>query len=1313
MHSLRLLFCSSASCGSPTKTRHRISGVLLIVLLAFLPGILSAEQAVTMPQVPVAVQNGTAHLIGHADPRQMLRLVFALRPPHVDQEEQFLRELQDPDSPRFHQYLSEAEWNARFAPSAEDEQAVVAWAQSQGLTLTQRYANRLLVDVEGPVAVIEKALAVNINLYQMEDQTHFSNDRDPSIPAALANRVRAVLGLNNIEVAHKHLKGARKTVYPAYSPGPAYALGEHLQGDAQVSLADAKLKKGPSQFESFGSYDPTDLYSSYAYNYDALKDLGHCCNPLNHSGGAPPESSIAIVIWDDFSTDDLAGFLAMYPYLAHNVQKHFVNGTPHCCGDETTLDVEWSTAMSNSFTTASQTAAIHVYIGANASGATLLDAANHVLSDGLARVLSMSFGGAEIYDFPESTISSFHDIFDQMSGEGWSITAASGDGGATDDCADHLSVDYPGTDPNVTSVGGTSINTSQSRFGGEVAWTGGPYGCSENDGGSGGGCSTYFGAPGYQGSAACSNGRRSVPDIALNADWVHSPQNFYFEGQWYQSGGTSIASPEMAGFYAQENAYLLYIQSLVGHTCGSSYSAACAPLGNGNPVFYKEGLSPFAPHFPFYDITSGCNNNDITQQYHLSAFCAGHGYDRVTGWGSANMLQLAWTINSFLAGDSAGPSIAISGPPTNHWYGVDQTISWILTDASGNRHRPNGPSGASLRWDADPGDPTRITTPGAGSSYYGPQVDGEDGSAGGLANLAQGCHTAYVRAWDNAGNSAVTHYGPLCLDNVPPDTNAVLSGTLLQDGNYNGPALVTLVASDNASGVAGTYYVIDSGVFQPYSGPFYVYTPGSHQVTVYSVDYAGNVEQYHFLLLDIEQNQNFSLTLARPGTGTGTVTSSDGGINCGSTCSAGYWDGQPVSLTATPAQGSVFIGWRNCDLSSGLSCTVTVTAARTVSAIFNVPVALQLVPVPPCRVVDTRNANGPFGGPSLQAGGERDFAIPGGPCPGIPSNAAAYSLNVTAAPHGWLNYLTAWPTGLTQPVISLLNSDGRVKANAAIVPAGDNESVSVYATDATDVIIDIDGYFVPASTSTLAFFPLEPCRVVDTRNPNGPLGGPILTAGGTRRLPVRQSSCNIPSSAQAYSFNYTVVPHNGRPLGYLTTWPAGQSQPVVSTLNASTGAVTANAAIVPAGTGGDINVYPYGNDTDLIIDVNGYFAPASSGQQPLSLYTFASCRALDTRLNGGQPFSNELTINIVSSACEVPAAAQGYVLNATVVPSGSLNFLTLWPDGQNQPLASTLNAYDGAVTSNLAILPTNNGSIDAWADGSTQLILDISSYFAP
>lgn len=374
--------------------------------------------------------------------------------------------------------------------------------------------------------------------------------------------------------------------------------------------------------------------------------------------------------------------------------------------------------------------------------------------------------------------------------------------------------------------------------------------------------------------------------------------------------------------------------------------------------------------------------------------------------------------------------------------------------------------------------------------------------------------------------------------------------------------------------------------------------------------------------------------------------------------------------------------------------------------------ALQFVPVTPCRVVDTRISGG-----SIPGGSFRTFNLPqlaqAQGC-GDLSPAATYSLNVTVVPDGPLGYLTIWPAGVGQPLVSTMNSlDGRIKANAAIVPAGDQDAVNVYVTNTSNVVLDIDGYFAAASQSTLAFYPLTPCRVLDTRKPNGTLGGPYLQGGQARDFPLLESSCGIPLSAEAYSLNFTAVPGNGAALGYLTVWPTGESQPLVSTLNDQTGTIVANAAIVPAGTGGRVSVYP-SNDTNLVADITGYFA--ASGPGGLSLYAAAPCRVIDTRKIGdGQPFSGTLSppVDVVDSGCAPSSAARAYVFNATVVPVGALGYLTLWPNGESQPVVSTLNAMDGAITSNMAIVPANNGSIDAYATGLTQLILDISSYFAP
>ena len=882
-------------------------------------------------------------------------------------------------------------------------------------------------------------------------------------------------------------------------------------------------------------------------------------------------------------------------------------------------------------------------------------------------------------------------------------------------------VSYPASDPDVTAAGGTTLEEGYfTGFVSETAWSGGTDYCQQNDGGGGGGCSAYFAAPGYQSSPACGANSRSVPDLALNADWVNTPQYVVYEGGGGDGGGTSIVAPELAGFYAQANAYLLYIGSIVGDTCGLSNSAPCAPLGNANWYIYYEGYIPVAPHYPFYDVLSGCNGNNVTQINHLTPFCAGPGYDMATGWGSANMLQLAWMMNAFMAGDGAGPVTTLNGPQTDRWYNTDQTISWTITDASASGHLPNGVAGYSYYWDVDPGDPYSEPTPlqvpdyqySSNSFYLGPAYPNSSSGSIDLAFGGQGCHKLLVRSWDNAGQASLNSIGPVCYDSYPPYTGDTLAGNL-QGQYYAGPVLVTLTVNDyGGSGLANTVYNINGATWQNYMGPFYVAAPGIYSVGYHSTDNAGNVEPIQFANFIIAyNNQQYALSVSKSGTGSGTITSADGDINCGSTCSYSYYNEQPVTLTATPAPGSVFTGWSNCDLSLGNSCTLTVTSTRTAVATFSRPSALRFIPITPCRVVDTRNPNGPFGGPAIPAEGSRDFAIPSGGC-GIPSTASAYSLNITLVPVGDdVGFMTAWPAGFTRPFTSTLNSpDGRIKANAAIVPAGANGAISIYASSTTHVVLDINGYFVPLpNPNALAFYPLTPCRVADTRNPNGPLGGPSLSGGEQRDFPVQESSCNIPSGAQAYSMNFTIVPKGGKPLGYLTVWPAGQSMPLASTLNDVTGTIVANAAIVPGGTGGDIDAYVT-DDTDLVIDVDGYFA--APGADGLSLYTLPPCRALDTRQGAGA-FEGTLVTNFVTGPCALPSAALGYVLNATAVPLFPLGYLTLWPDGENQPHVSTLNANDGWITSNMAIVPNVDGSIDAYTTGFSHLILDISSYFAP
>jgi uncharacterized repeat protein (TIGR03803 family) len=603
---------------------------------------------------------------------------------------------------------------------------------------------------------------------------------------------------------------------------------------------------------------------------------------------------------------------------------------------------------------------------------------------------------------------------------------------------------------------------------------------------------------------------------------------------------------------------------------------------------------------------------------------------------------------------------------------------------------------------ADGAAPQSSLVQGTDGNFYGTASNGGTGSN--CPGTYGGCGTVFSISKVGALTTIYNFCSqPGCADGREGNT-LYPTGALVQasDGNFYGTTVLGGYNYCTPGGCGTVFNITPSGSlttlhsfditdgYSPYAGLIYARDGNFYGTTAFGgADQLGTVFKFQMA---------YTLTVST--SGDGTVTTTDGYINCPGTCTHTYLSNTQVTLNASPAQGWSFSGWTGACSGVG-PCNVTMTQNLAVTAVFVEPGhGFQLTAIMPCRLVDTRQTGGP-----IQGGTSRDFTVPQlGSCD-IPATAAAYSLNVTVVPPGPLGYLTIWPTGEAQPITSLLNSpDGRTKADAAIVPVGNNGAVSVYVSNTTNVILDIDGYFTAPGSGTYQFYPLTPCRIVDTRNGDGGM----LQAGVERDYTI-PPNCGVPSSATAYSFNVTVLPSAGG-LDYLTVWPQGESRPVVSTLNDNTGTVVANAAIVLAGSNNATAFYAHSNSTNLLLDVNGYFAAPGTGG--FSMYPAAPCRVLDTRQSGGS-FMGEKTVNVEGSACAPPSNAAAYVFNATVVPPGSMPYLTLWPDGELRPVASTLNAYDGFITSNMAIVPTTNGSIDAYAAALTQLILDISGYFAP
>jgi hypothetical protein len=742
------------------------------------PGLASADGRRVSGATPAVVATGQARALAPLDPQQPLRLTLVLQPPHQDELQRFLRQALDPRSPRFHQFLTFDQWKARYAPTDSQVAAATAWARANGLASVHQFRNNLALKVEGTAASVERAFRVQLNRYQAGSRRFFSNDRDPALPQAVAGLVKDVQGLNDWEV----MRPANGSVDVPDAPGdqPVVHAGPFLREEVTSRSAtgvarDGKVEAQPAICCGAGggaSFEEPDLFTSQGYDLAGLQRFTHCCNVVGNPGGTPRETSIAVIGNNKIDPNDLKAFAAQYG-MATNLTQVELN-SPACCNGEMTLDIESATAFANSFGSYLDTAHVYAY----ESDGTDLDAWQQAHSDDNARVATTSFGRPEdkYGGLGAPSISDFSDVINAMAAVGWTMIAASGDHGATDNCQSR-SVDFPASNPNVLAAGGTTLTLKpvdgKPQYVSETAWGGNGCGTSDwskasNLGGGGGGCASVEPAGWWQAIVPlpCGN-KRALPDLSLNAG---STEAIYWavNGGWTTAGGTSIVAPELAGFFAQLNSYLM----ILGHVCGATSDQVCAPIGMPNAMIWLIGNAGEAAnhHNPFYDITSGSNGGQGD-----SGYTAGPGYDLATGWGSVNMLQLGWGLIAFVS-HGALPQVSLRGPATNTWYNSDQFVSFTMTAPNPIGTTASvGLAGYTAKWDA-PDKPVvdvlHDPTPGSGDSFYdGPEHTASSGETD-LLNLAAagpGCHTAHVRVWDNAGwTSSDGAYGPLCYDNQPP-----------------------------------------------------------------------------------------------------------------------------------------------------------------------------------------------------------------------------------------------------------------------------------------------------------------------------------------------------------------------------------------------------------------------------------------------------------------------------------------------------------------------------------------------------------------
>ena len=537
------------------------------------------------------------------------RLYLAIGLPLRNQEAltNLLQQIYDPASPNYRHYLTPEQFTAQFGPTAEDYQKVINFAQAGGLTVVGTHPNRMLLDVEGNAADVEKAFGVTLRTYRhpAEDRDFFAPDAEPSVPSALP--VQDISGLDNYRRPHPNYK-----LKPANTPSNATSP---LKANATPAAATGS---GPS-----GNYVGDDFRHAYVPG-----------TSLDGSG-----QTIALVQFDGYLASDIREYENLFgrPNVPlQNMLLDGFSGAPTGNGGEVevSLDIEMVISMAPGLSK------VIVYEG-DPFNFHPNDVLNRIASDNAARQISCSWGWT---GGPTTTTDQ---IFRQMAVQGQTFFTASGDADAYPaGTVDNPSgFGYPSDSAYLTSVGGTTLtmNGAGASYASETVWNWDiRYGSVYDGVGSSGGISTFYTIPAWQtninmtvpkGSATF----RNFPDVALTADDVLVIADGGLE--YTGVGGTSCASPLWAGFIALAN----QLAANNGH----------APVGFVNPALYAIAAGPNYPTC-FHDITT--DNNRWSGSPNL--FDATSGYDLCTGLGTprgANLLiALAASVN---------PIVRLSPPP--------------------------------------------------------------------------------------------------------------------------------------------------------------------------------------------------------------------------------------------------------------------------------------------------------------------------------------------------------------------------------------------------------------------------------------------------------------------------------------------------------------------------------------------------------------------------------------------------------------------------------------------------------------------------
>lgn len=585
-------------------------------------------QSLLTRHVREATLNGQAPAVGRLPATQSMRLVLVLPLRNQDALDSFLKELYDPSSPSYRQFLTVEEFTARFGPTQEDYNAVINFAAAHGLTVVGTSRNRVNLDVTGSVASIEEAFHLTMGTYRhpTEDRTFYAPDREPT--PDLAVRLWHISGLDNYSIPRPAVMRRDMSVRPNATTGSGPSAS-FLGSDMRAAYYGGALT-GTGQTLGLLEYAGTDLADLTTYFNNA-----HETNNV----------SITLKSTDGTSVTCLA--------------------RSDCDDTEQTLDMTQAIGMAPGLSS------LVMYVGSSDSA----------IFNSMATASPLNAQLSSSWTWSPADPSTDNPYFTEFAAQGQNLFQAAGDSGRWTASGSGAEI-FPADDVYVTSVGGTDLDTSSAGgpWSSETAWSDGGGGISPDK----------YAIPSWQTSAAggcssCSKTFRNGPDVSANANftfYVCADQTTCTANEY---GGTSFAAPMWAGYLALVNEQaLLNGNPTVGFINPTLYSIGAGSSYDGDFHDITSGSNGFSATTG-YDLATGWGSpNGSGLITALSGTTSSPSFTVSTSPASVSVVQGSSGASTITAAISGGFDSAIALSATGQPMGVTVTFSPTSIAAPGS-----------------------------------------------------------------------------------------------------------------------------------------------------------------------------------------------------------------------------------------------------------------------------------------------------------------------------------------------------------------------------------------------------------------------------------------------------------------------------------------------------------------------------------------------------------------------------------------------------------------------------------------------------